>query len=210
MFATGSEHLPRALGWLSLLAGAAALASSCAAVCPVVPDAEKRAFLAVRPEEGGYVIQAGDQLQVEVWQNQQLTRQVKVRPDGKITLPLVNDVTAAGDTVPTFQKRLTDHLKTYIKDPIVSITVNSFGTKQLYIQGQVRTAAAFNYSGDMYLLQALTLAGGTTPFAEGCAVVIRRKGDQFLRYDILLDPLLTGQNLKENIQLLPNDVLTVH
>ncbi len=189
---------------------ALALGSACASVCPVVPAEERRTFLAVRPEEGGYAIQPGDQLQVEVWQNQQLTRQVRVRPDGKITLPLVNDVAAAGDTVPAFQKRLTEHLKTYIKDPIVSITVTSFGTKQIYIQGQVRTAAAFNYSGDMYLLQALTLAGGTTPFAEGCAVVIRRKGEQFVRYQIALEPLLSGQELKENIQLLPNDVLTVH
>ncbi len=121
---------------------------ACGSVCPQIPTEEKRTFLAVRPEEGGYVINAGDQLQIEVWQNQQLTRSVRVRPDGKITLPLVNDVSAAGETVPSFQKNLTERLKTYIKEPIVSITVTSFSTKQLYIQGQVRTAKPLEFGDD--------------------------------------------------------------
>lgn len=198
--------------WFSTASASLVMASTlaCSSVCPHIPPDEKKTFLAVRPEEGGYVINPGDQLQIEVWQNAQLTRQVRVRPDGKITLPLVNDVESAGDTVPQFQKRLTERLKTYIKDPIVSITVTSFNTKQIYIQGQVRTSAAFNYSGEMHLLQALTLAGGTTPFSEGCAVVVRRKGEQFVRYDVELQPILSGENLKENIELQPNDVVTVH
>jgi polysaccharide export outer membrane protein len=188
----------------------AAAAAGCGSVCPQIPQAEKDVFLSVRPEEGGYTINAGDQLQIEVWQNNQLTRQVTVRPDGKITLPLVNDVVAAGDTVPQFQKRLTERLKTYLKDPVVSITVTNFSQKQIFIQGQVRTSSAFNYTGDMYLLQAITLAGGTTPFSEGCAVVVRRKGDEFVRYDIALEPVLMGKDLKENIQLQPGDVVTIH
>lgn len=188
----------------------AAAAVGCGSVCPQIPQSEKETFLSVRPEEGGYTINAGDQLQIEVWQNNQLTRQVRVRPDGKITLPLVNDVVAAGDTVPQFQKRLTERLKTYLKDPVVSITVTNFSQKQIFIQGQVRTSSAFNYTGDMYLLQAITLAGGTTPFSEGCAVVVRRKGDQFVRYDIELEPVLMGRDLKENIQLQPGDVVTIH
>ncbi len=183
---------------------------ACGSVCPQIPPAEKQTFLSVRPEEGGYTIAAGDQLQIEVWQNKQLTRQVRVRPDGKITLPLVNEVGAAGDTVPQFQKRLTDRLKTYIKNPIVSITVTNFSQKQIFIQGQVRTSSAFNYVGDMYLLQAITVAGGATPFSEGCAVVVRRKGEKFVRYDIALGPVLSGRDLKENIRLQPGDVITVH
>lgn len=191
---------------------ALALASvtGCGSVCPQIPPGEKQTFLSVRPEEGGYTINAGDQLQIEVWQNNQLTRQVRVRPDGKITLPLVNDVVAAGDTVPQFQKRLTERLRTYIKDPIVSITVTNFSQKQIFIQGQVRTSSAFNYTGDMFLLQAITIAGGATPFAEGCAVVVRRKGEEFVRYDVELEPLLMGKDLKENIRLQPGDVVTVH
>jgi polysaccharide export outer membrane protein len=182
----------------------------CKSACPAIGEQEKSTFLTVKPEEGGYIIGSGDQLQIEVWQNAQLTRVVTVRPDGKITLPLVNDVQSEGDTVPQFQARLTDKLKTYIKDPIVSVTVNAFSQKKIFIQGQVRNSAAFNYSGELYLLQAITLAGGITPFSEGCAVVVRRKGDGFVRYDVKLDPLMTGENLKENIPLHPNDVLTVH
>jgi polysaccharide export outer membrane protein len=182
----------------------------CGSVCPAIPESEKSTFLSVKPEEGGYVINGGDQLQIEVWQNQQLTRLVTVRPDGKITLPLVNDVPAAGDTIPQFQKRLTGALKTYIKDPIVSITVTQFSNKQIYMLGQVRTSGAFQYAGEMYLLQALTLAGGSTPFAEGCAVVVRKKGEQFVRFNVELDPIVMGEDLKQNIPLQPNDVVTVH
>jgi polysaccharide biosynthesis/export protein len=189
---------------------AANLAAACSTVCPSISAAEKQTFLSVKPEEGGYVIGIGDQMQVEVWQNPNLTRSITVRPDGQITLPLVNDVQAAGDTVPQFQTRLTDKMKQFIKDPIVSITVLSFSDKRLFIQGQVRNPAAYNYTGDLYLLQAITLAGGTTPFSEGCAVIVRRKGNDFVRYDVDLSPLLTGKELKQNIALQPNDVLTVH
>jgi polysaccharide biosynthesis/export protein len=185
-------------------------AYGCGSVCPQIPAEERRTFLSVRPEEGGYVINAGDQLQIEVWQNNQLTRNVRVRPDGKITLPLVNDVSAAGETVPSFQKNLTERLKTYIKDPIVSITVTGFSSKRIYLQGQIRNSGAFDYSGEVYLIQALTLAGGVSPFADGCAIVVRKKGDDFVRYEIELEPILMGRDLKENIALQPNDVLTIH
>jgi polysaccharide export outer membrane protein len=182
--------------------------AACASTCPHVPLEERSAFLGVKPEEGGYILAAGDQIQIEVWQNPQLTRAVTVRPDGKISLPLVNDVVAAGLTVPQFQAALTEKLKTFLKDPVVSATVNQYTTKQIFINGQVRSPAAYTYRGEMYLLQALALSGGMTPFAAGCAVVVRRKGDAFLRYDVQLEPLLQGENLKENILLLPNDVIT--
>ena len=187
----------------------AGILGGCGSVCPQISAGEKRTFLAVRPEEGGYTIQPGDQLQIEVWQNKQLTRTVRVRPDGKITLPLVNEVEASRKTVPQFQKRLTQRLQTYLKDPVVSITVTEFSQKQIFLQGQVRQPAAYNYTGEMYLLQALTLSGGVTPFADGCAVIVRRKGDEFVRYDVELQPILTGRNLRENLALQPGDVVTV-
>jgi polysaccharide export outer membrane protein len=198
----GRVAAPAALALASAICG-------CAGSCPRIPPAEKATFLGVRPEEGGYVINAGDQLQIEVWQNTQLTRGVVVRPDGKITLPLVNDIPAATMTVPQFQASLVEKLKTYLKDPIVSVTVNQFTSKQIFIQGQVKAPSAYTYRGEMYLLQALAISGGTSPFSEGCAVVVRKKGDQFVRYDVRMEPLLTGENMKENILLLPNDVITV-
>src|SRR5262249_3056713 len=120
-----------------IVLGIAALATvHCGAICPVtIGDAERRAFLAVKPDEG-YVIDPSDQLQIEVWQNQQLTRPVTVRPDGKITLPLLDEVAAAGQTVPQFQAELAQRLKTFIKEPVVSVTVTSFGSKRPYILGQ--------------------------------------------------------------------------
>lgn len=196
----------------SLLLGLALLSfgTACATTCPVIPAAEKQIFLSVKPEEGGYVVSSGDQLEIEVWQQAQLSRQVTVRPDGRITLPLVNEVTAAGLTVPQFQSQLTERLKEFVKEPIVSITVRSFTQKRFYVAGQVRTPSAYGYQGDMHLLQALALAGGLTPFSEMCAVVVRRKGDAFVRYDVALEPLVNGDDMKENIAILPNDVLTVH
>ncbi|MFO0728632.1 MAG: polysaccharide biosynthesis/export family protein [Myxococcota bacterium] len=200
----------RTAGFLRFWLGAWALGGAgCASTCPAIQEAERQAFLAARPEQAGYLINSGDQVQVEVWQNPQLTRTVTVRPDGKITLPLVNDVPAASMTVPQFQERLTAELKTYIKEPVVSITILQFTSKQIFLQGQVRTPAAYTFRGDMHMLQALALAGGPTAFYEGCAVVVRQKGDQFLRYAVDLDPLLKGRDLTDNIALQPNDVVTV-
>ena len=196
-------------GMLSVCALIVLNSVGCAHLCPPISPAESQTFLGVKPEEGGYIINAGDGLQIEVWQNEQLTRAVNVRPDGKISQPLLNDVSASGQTVPQFQAMLTKRLRTYLKDPIVSVTVTSFSQKQFYMQGAVANAAAFAYRGDMYLLQALAMAGGTSPFAEGAAVIVRRKGEQFLRYCVELEPLLTGASLKQNISLLPNDVVTV-
>lgn len=199
-------------GLLAVLGVAASLSGACASLCPVVPAAERSAFLDIKGEGASYVVSPGDQIQIEVWQNTQLTRQVTVRPDGMISLPLVNDVPAAGQTVAEFQDKLTERLKQYLRDPVVSVNVSAFTTtaKQIYIQGQVRTPAAFGYRPEMTVLQALALSGGANAFAEGCAVIVRQRAGQFYRYTIELEPMLRGESLKENIVLLPNDVLTVH
>lgn len=180
----------------------------CAASCPVIPGPEREAFLAVKPEEG-YVLNPGDQISIEVYQNAQMTRSVTIRPDGQVTLPLVNDVAAAGLSVAQFQARLTERLKSFLRDPVVSISVTSFSEKRIYLQGEVRQAAAFTYRGDMYLLQAVALSGGMTALAEGCAVIVRQKGTEFLRYAVMLEPLITGEDMKQNIALQPNDVITI-
>lgn len=165
--------------------------------------------MAVKPEEGGYVVSQGDAIAIEVYQNLQMTRSVTVRPDGQITLPLVNDVAAAGLTVRQLQAKLTDALKAFLRDPVVSISMTSFSEKRIYLQGEVRQPAAFSYKGEMYMLQAIALSGGQTPLAEGCAVIVRQKGTEFLRYSVELDPLVSGTSLKDNIALQPNDVVTI-
>ncbi len=199
-------------GLVAVLGAVVSLSGACASLCPVVPAAERSAFLDIKGEGASYVVSAGDQLQVEVWQNAQLTRQVTVRPDGMISLPLVNDVPAAGQTVAEFQDKLTERLKQYLRDPVVSVNVSAFTTtaKQIYIQGQVRTPAAFGYRPEMTVLQALALSGGANAFAEGCAVIVRQRAGKFYRYTIEIEPMLRGDSLAENIVLLPNDVLTVH
>lgn len=194
-----------------LLLQASVLASSlsgCATPCPAIPGPEREAFLAVKPEEG-YILNPGDQISIEVYQNAQMTRSVTIRPDGQVTLPLVNDVAAAGLSVAQFQARLTERLKSFLREPVVSISVTSFSEKRIYLQGEVRQAAAFTYRGDMYLLQAVALSGGMTALAEGCAVIVRQKGTEFLRYSVMLEPLIKGEDMKQNIALQPNDVITI-
>lgn len=199
----------RHVAFFTIWVGALGIQGGCAATCPNIPAAEQEAFLAVKPEEGGYVINPGDQVSIEVYQNNQMTRTLAVRPDGQITLPLVNDVPAAGLTVAQFQARLTEKLKAFLRDPVVSIAVTQFSEKRIYLQGEVRQAAAFSYRGDMYLLQAVALSGGMTALAEGCAVIVRQKGSEFLRYAIMLEPLIKGEDMKQNIALQPNDVITI-
>ena len=123
-----------------LICGLASGLVGCAASCPVIPGPEREAFLAVKPEEG-YVLNPGDQISIEVYQNAQMTRSVTIRPDGQVTLPLVNDVAAAGLSVAQFQARLTERLKSFLRDPVVSISVTSFSEKRIYLQGEVRQAA---------------------------------------------------------------------
>ena len=121
-----------------------------------------------------YIIGADDQLQITVWENTQLSASVVVRPDGKISLPLVNDIQAAGFTPTQLAASLTNQLSSLVKDPIVGVTVLNVRSKNIYMMGEVMHVGPIPIAPGMTALQAIATAGGLTPYAKSKSIYILR------------------------------------
>jgi polysaccharide export outer membrane protein len=144
----------------------------------VTIDADPIAALKLRPAGAGeYVIGRGDVLEVSVWDNTTVSRTVPVRPDGRISLPLLNDVQAAGLTAMQLQEYLARSLGRYIENPVVSVIVREVHSYQVSVVGQVKTPGRFQLTDHATVLDALAMAGGLTEFADrGRITVLRRSG----------------------------------
>ncbi|MDE3109847.1 MAG: polysaccharide biosynthesis/export family protein, partial [Acidobacteriota bacterium] len=121
---------------------------------------------AAATEDPSYVIGAQDVVDVDVWKEQELTRTVEVRPDGKISLPLLNDIQAAGLTPMQLAATITEGLKKFITDPQVTVIVTKINSQRVYILGEVSKPGAYPLLPGMNVLQALSSAGGFTMFAN--------------------------------------------
>ena|SRR5438067_1003097 len=127
--------------------------------------------------ETSYLIGARDVLQVQVWKEKELSGTVPVRPDGKISLPLLDDVQAAGRTAMQLSSDITDRLKKYVADPRVTVVVEQVNSRQIYVLGEVPHPGAFALMPHMTILQAIAKAGGLTPFAHRKKIHIKRSVD---------------------------------
>src|SRR6266403_3520446 len=117
-------------------------------------------------EDPAYKIGPQDVLKIDVWREDQLTRTVPVRPDGKITLPLLNDVQAAGLTPMDLAGVIRDELKNYVNNPQVTVSVTEINSRRIYVTGEVARAGAYPLLPQMTVLQALSSSGGFTQFAR--------------------------------------------
>jgi polysaccharide export outer membrane protein len=156
------------------------------------------------------VIGADDVLDISVWKEPDVSRVVPVRPDGKISLPLVSDVQAAGLTPSELAATLTERFKKYLNDPQVTVIVSQINSRRVYVVGEVTHPGAFPLLPDMTVLQALADAGGFTPFANTKKIHIVRtvdgKQNEFpFEYKAVLD----GSKSSENIKLMPGDEVVV-
>src|ERR1700752_400113 len=118
------------------------------------------------PPNANYVIGSEDLLDISVWKEPELTRTVPVRPDGKISLPLLNDVQAAGQTPTQLATHVTESLKRYVTDPQVTVIVTAINSQRIYVLGEVTRAGAYPMLPGMTVLQALSSAGGFTQYAH--------------------------------------------
>ena len=118
------------------------------------------------PADPNYVIGAQDVLDISVWKEEQLTKTVPVRPDGKISMPLLNDVQAAGLTPTQLANQITESLKKFVTDPQVTVIVREINSQRVYLLGEVSRAGAYPLLPNMTVLQALSSAGGFTQFAN--------------------------------------------
>ena len=123
-----------------------------------------------------YVIGSEDSVEVQVWKNPDLSRTVTVRPDGKISLPLIGDVPAAGQTATQLTEAVTEKLKIYYKEPAqVTVIVNQVNSYVIYVLGEVRTQGKQVVRSGTTCLQSISLAGGFTPFASTSKITLRRR-----------------------------------
>jgi polysaccharide export outer membrane protein len=158
-----------------------------------------------------YAIGAGDVLEISVWKNPELTVTVPVRPDGRISVPLLGDVQAAGMTPLALKATLTDGYKEYVTAPGVSVVVKEIHSRKVFVTGEVAHPGVFDLQERTKLMQALALAGGLTPYAKGRVIVLRdnRDGKEDRRYEFDLGAIISGKRTQDNILLIPGDTLFV-
>lgn len=157
-----------------------------------------------------YVIGPQDILDVDVWKEPELTRQVPVRPDGKISLPLLNDVQAAGLTPTKLADEIGEGLKKYITDPQVTVIVSAINSQRVYILGEVTRAGAYPLLPGMTVLQALSSAGGFTTFANSKKIyILRQANGKQQRFPFNYKDVVGGKDTQENITLDAGDTIVV-
>jgi len=162
------------------------------------------------PTDAQYKIGAQDVLQIDVWKEPEITRSVPVRPDGKITLPLLNDIQAAGLTPMELGQKISEELRKYINDPQVTVSVEQINSRRVYVTGEVTRPGAFLLLPNMTVLQALTSAGGFTQFAKIKGIyVLRTAGGKQLKLPFNYKAVIDGKKPEENIQLQPGDTIVV-
>jgi polysaccharide biosynthesis/export protein len=162
-----------------------------------------------RPPEEFYLIGAGDSLNVNVWKEPTLSGTVKVRPDGYVTLPLINEVQVVGLSTAQLRKTLEDKYKEFTTDPFVTIRVEGIASSEVFLVGQVGKPGAFPLVGNETILQLLTRAGGLGVFADRSNIrVVRRDGDKVTEYIVDYDAIIKG-DLKQDVLLRPGDRIIV-
>lgn len=157
-----------------------------------------------------YLIDTGDVLEISVWQVEDLQRKVVVRPDGKISFPLIGDVIAEGRSIESLSSEIAEKLKIYIKSPQVSVIVSSFGGKKVIILGEVANKGIIRFTEPIRIIEALALSGGYMESA-GLKSVLVIRGDLGKHVDVIvLDVLdILKGNLRENIYIQKGDIVFV-
>ena len=157
-----------------------------------------------------YEVQPSDVLQISVWKEPDLTQQVLVRPDGAFSFPLAGEINAVGKTVEEVRRELVDRLGRYIPDLVVTVSVLEIRGNKIYVIGQVNQPGEFIMNPRVDVMQALSLAGGTTAFAASSEIfVLRRDNGQQQRMPFNFDAVLRGRNLEQNVLLRTGDVVVV-
>lgn len=167
----------------------------------------------VNPSSDSYLIGPGDDLNIFVWRNPDLTTHVPVRPDGKISIPLVEDVTAIGKTPTTLAREVEDKLRAFVKDPIVTVMVSQFVgpfAQQIRVVGEAAQPRAIPFRRNMSLLDVVIEVGGLTRFAAGDrSMVVRNVNGKEQTIKVNLGDLVNDGDVADNIAMRPGDILII-
>jgi polysaccharide export outer membrane protein len=157
-----------------------------------------------------YYVQPGDLLTVSVWKEQDLTLEVLVRPDGGLSFPLVGDLVATGKSIAALREEFTERLKRYIPNPVVTVAVKLIGGNRVYVVGKVQRPGEYPFSRAVDVMQALSLAGGTTPYAAvNDIVILRRDNGQLRAIRFHYGAVEHGKDLGQDILLESGDTVVV-
>lgn len=193
------------LVWLSralITCSAVLWVAGCATQYPAAP-------LSAMTDQYNYIIGPGDNVNIVVWRNPELSMSVPVRPDGKITTPLVEDLPAMGKDPSTLARDIEKALAKYIRDPVVTVVVTGFVgpySEQIRVIGEAAKPQVLAYKQKMTLLDVMIAVGGMTDFADGNHATILRANHQ---YSVRLKDLIKRGDVSANVEMKPGDVLII-
>ncbi len=193
---------------LVLVSGALALVAGCGSSGPSVHDLPWQSLA-----DYDYLIGPGDQLEIFVWRNPELTQSVPVRPDGKISVPLVEDLPAADKTATELAREIEHALSKFVRDPLVTVIVSSFQgvyQTQVRVVGQATAPQALPYRDNMTLLDVMIAVGGLTQFAAGNrSTLVRTLDGETTQVTVRLEDLIRDGDISANAPVAPGDIIII-
>jgi polysaccharide export outer membrane protein len=178
-----------------------------------LPEATTRASLTTNVNDYQYLIGPGDSLTIFVWRNPEISGNFVVRPDGKVTTSLVEDLEVSGRTPTMLARQLEEQLSTYINNPRVTVSVVGFQgpfSEQVRVIGEATNPSAINYTENMTLLDLMIAVGGLTEFASGNnAKLVRVINGQQTTFELNIEDLIKDGDITENIDMLPGDIIII-
>jgi polysaccharide biosynthesis/export protein len=209
------NKLPSQVIWQWVIAGVGvwfSLVALCGCTPPVshLTEAQAAAAAVPHPDHDKYLLGPEDALEISVWKEPDLTKQLVVRPDGKITYPLIGEVQAAGKTVKQLKAEILKLLEKYVTDAHVTVILLKAQNYKIYVTGKITKPGEFITGKPVNVMQAISMAGGLTPFASpGSIMVLRSLGGKEEVFPFNYKDVSKGQFLEQNRTLLPGDVVVV-
>ncbi|QJR81960.1 sugar ABC transporter substrate-binding protein [Alteromonas pelagimontana] len=194
------------------LGTAVSLLSACSSTSDL-PNATTRPSLTTNVDNYQYLIGPGDQLNIFVWRNPEISGQYTVRPDGKVTTSLVEDLDVAGRTPDQLAREIEEKLSTFINNPRVTVGVSGFSgplSEQVRVIGEATNPRAISYTQHMTLLDLMIAVGGLTEFADGNqAKLVRVVDGEQHTYNININDLIRDGDISKNVDILPGDIVII-
>ena len=191
-----------------LLLGAALLVAGCAGSGPKYPPAP----MAAATPDYNYIVGPGDNLNISVWRNPELSMSVPVRPDGKIATPLVDELVAQGKTSTQIARDVEKAISKFVREPIVTVIVTGFVgpySEQIRVVGEAAKPQFLPYKQKMTLLDVMIAVGGLTDFADGNSASILRASDGDKQYGVRIKDLIKRGDMSANVEMKPGDILII-
>lgn len=184
------------------------LLGGCATRAAVAPPETVQAQLEKPGDD--YIIGSGDILDISLWKDEAMTRQVTVRTDGKIVFPLIGEIAAAGRSVAEVKKEMVEKLEEYVPEPVLTVDVKQMNSMIIYVTGRITKPGQYLVNSRVTVLQAISIAGGLNAFAKRSKIkVFRQEDGKTVTFPFDYDEVVDGENLQQNIVLKRGDVVVV-